>query len=65
VAGPSEGTVIGNLMAQAMAVADVKDLHSLRRVVENSFPTKTYEPDGDRKAWDASYAKLLSLMKHA
>lgn len=63
IAGPSEGTVIGNLMVQAMAVADVKDLHALRRVVENSFPTKTYEPDGDGGAWDAAYAKLLSLMK--
>lgn len=63
VAGPSEGTVIGNLLVQAMAVADVKDLHQLRRVVENSFPTKTYAPGGDGAEWDAAYEKLLALMR--
>lgn len=63
IAGPSEGTVIGNLMVQAMAVAGVKDLPALRHVVENSFPTKTYRPAGDAKAWDAAYEKLLALMK--
>ena len=63
VAGPSEGTVIGNLLVQAMAVADVKDLRQLRRIVENSFPTKIYAPEGDGAAWDAAYEKLLALMK--
>jgi rhamnulokinase len=63
IAGPSEGTVIGNLMVQAMAVAGVPDLPALRKVVANSFPTKTCAPAGDKKAWDAAYEKLLSLMK--
>ena len=63
VTGPSEGTVIGNLMVQAMAAADVKDMKQLRKVVANSFPTKTYQPQGDSAAWDAAYQKLLSLMK--
>ena len=63
VAGPSEGTVIGNLMVQAMAVAGVKDLNQLRKVVANSFPTATYEPTGDKAEWDKAYEKLVSLMK--
>ncbi|MGI6239461.1 MAG: rhamnulokinase, partial [Christensenellales bacterium] len=46
IAGPSEGTVIGNLLVQAMAVADIRDLKDLRRVVANSFPTQTYLPAG-------------------
>ena len=64
VAGPSEGTVIGNLMVLAMAAADVKDMKQLRKVVANSFPTRTFEPAADEKAaWDAAYEKFLSLLK--
>ena len=64
VAGPSEGTVIGNLMVLAMAAADVKDMKQLRKVVENSFPTTTFVPNAEEKAeWDAAYAKFLSLIK--
>ena len=63
VAGPSEGTVIGNLMVLAMAAADVKDMKQLRKVVANSFPTRTFQPTGDRAQWDAAYARLLELMK--
>lgn len=63
VTGPSEGTVIGNLMVQAMAVAGVKDLPQLRKVVANSFPTRTYAPTGNKADWDKAYAKLLELMK--
>ena len=64
VAGPSEGTVIGNLMVLAMAAADVKDMKQLRKVVENSFPTTTFVPNAEEKAeWDAAYAKFLTLIK--
>ncbi|MBQ4088549.1 MAG: rhamnulokinase, partial [Clostridia bacterium] len=64
VTGPSEGTVIGNLMVLAMAAADVKDMKQLRKVVANSFPTKTFEPVAEEKAeWDAAYAKFLTLIK--
>ena len=64
VTGPSEGTVIGNLMVLAMAAADVKDMKQLRKVVANSFPTRTFEPAADEKAeWDAAYAKFLTLIK--
>lgn len=64
VTGPSEGTVIGNLMVLAMAAADVKDMKQLRKVVANSFPTKTFEPvAAEKEAWDAAYAKFLTLIK--
>ena len=62
VAGPSEGTVVGNLMVQAMAVADVKDMKQLRQVVANSFPTEAFAPHGDKAEWDAAYEKLVALM---
>ena len=63
VAGPSEGTVIGNLLVQAMAVADITDIKKLRRVVANSFPTEVFTPEGDISEWDKAYEKLISLMK--
>ena len=63
VAGPSEGTVIGNLMVQAMSIAGVSDMKQLRRVVEASFPTEVFRPEGDKAEWDRAYEKLVSLMK--
>lgn len=60
VAGPGEGTVIGNLLLQARAVGAIPDMKALRRVVERSFPTQTYLP-GDAAAWDAAYARYLKL----
>ena len=61
IAGPDEGTVIGNLLVQAMGVGAVKNVGELRRVVENSFPTKRFCPE-DVAAWDAAYAKYLQVV---
>ncbi|HIQ82736.1 MAG TPA: rhamnulokinase [Candidatus Pullichristensenella stercorigallinarum] len=62
IAGPDEGTVIGNLLVQAMGLGALKDLAALRRVVENSFPTRRFEPE-NAPAWDAAYAKYLEVVK--
>ena len=61
IAGPSEGTVIGNLLMQAMALGAVKDIWELRRVVEASFPTEAYLPETDGKAWDEAYERYTKL----
>ena len=61
IAGPSEGTVIGNLLMQAMALGAIDDIWALRRVVEASFPTETFEPETNGAAWDAAYARYLKL----
>ena len=61
VAGPGEGTVIGNLLVQAMAVGAIRDLPELRRVVERSFPTETFLP-GETAQWDAAYERYLKLI---
>ena len=44
VAGPVEATAVGNLMIQAIALGQVKDLHQARAMVARSFPTTTYLP---------------------
>ncbi len=62
IAGPSEGTVIGNLLVQAMGLGAVGGMKALRRCVSRSFPTETFLPEGDPGAWDKAYAQLLKLL---
>ena len=58
--GPIEGAAIGNLLAQAMATGDVRDLAELRAVVRRSEQVETWEPH-HTQAWEAAYQKLMSL----
>ena len=37
LAGPTEGTAVGNLLAQIISAGEIKDLHEGRLVVKNSF----------------------------
>lgn len=60
LAGPVEATAIGNLLVQAMATGEVKNLTELRTIVRNSFPIETYQPK-DNARWDKSYAKLMEF----
>ncbi|MBR4235219.1 MAG: rhamnulokinase [Clostridia bacterium] len=62
--GAGEGTVIGNLLVQAMGRGDVKDLWELRQIVRDSFGDKEYTWDSARDAeWDEDYTKLTELLK--
>jgi rhamnulokinase len=60
VTGPVEATAIGNLLVQAMATGDIKNLADARAVVRNSFEVKRYEPAGT-KAWDEAYARFEAV----
>ena len=60
-AGPEEATAIGNLMMQAIAAGEIKDLHEARQVVSASFELKHYEPSSDRAIWDEAYARFCAL----
>ncbi len=44
LAGPVEGTAIGNVLVQALALGDVASLTELRVIVRRSFPLETYLP---------------------
>jgi sugar (pentulose or hexulose) kinase len=61
VAGPAEATATGNLMMQARALGAVADADDIRRVVERSIPTRTYQP-GDAERWERAYAAFASLL---
>lgn len=60
-AGPEEATAIGNLVMQAIAQGEIKDLTEAREVVANSFEMKHYQPCTEREAWDEAYARFCKL----
>jgi sugar (pentulose or hexulose) kinase len=60
VAGPVEATAMGNVLVQAMAVGQVKDLAEARAIVRNSFPVKRFEPR-DTMPWEKAYERFRSL----
>jgi rhamnulokinase len=61
IAGPVEATAIGNILAQAMAVGELKHLEEARALVAASFPVQRYEPQ-DTPAWAPAYARYLELV---
>ncbi len=44
IAGPIEGSVLGNSIVQLVAMGAVKDIAEGRQIIRNSFEVKVYEP---------------------
>ncbi len=63
LAGPQEGTALGNIMVQAKAAGEVKDLWDMRRVIANSLDLKRFVPE-DKAIWDKAYKKYLDTTGH-
>ena len=59
VTGPVEGAAIGNLLAQAMALGDIRTMDELREVVRRSEAVETYTPD-HKAEWEQAYQRMLS-----
>ncbi len=62
LAGPQEGTAIGNIMLQAKAAGLVKDIWEMRQIIANSIDLKKFEPE-DKAEWDQAYEKFLKITK--
>ncbi len=60
LAGPQEGTALGNIMLQAKASGEVGDTWQMRRIIAQSISLKRFEPR-DKQAWDAAYERFLHL----
>ena len=60
IAGPSEGTALGNTLVQVKSAGGVTTLPDMRRIVVRSVDLKTYEPHHD-EVWDKAYEKFLTL----
>ena len=50
IAGPVEGTSIGNVLLQALALGHIRDHAELRAIVRDSFPVRHFTP-GDAAPW--------------
>ena len=61
LAGPQEGTAIGNIMLQAKAAGMVKDIWEMRAIIANSIELVKYEPQ-DKTTWDVAYDRYLSIV---
>ena len=62
LAGPQEGTAIGNIMLQAKAAGVVKDVWEMRQIIANSLELVKFEPT-DKAAWDEAFEKYISIAK--
>jgi rhamnulokinase len=56
VVGPYEATAMGNVLVQAMATNEVRDVTHLRRIVAGSFELMTYQPASGTD-WDAASSR--------
>lgn len=63
LAGPQEGTALGNIMVQAKAANEVSDIWEMRRIIANSLNLKMFQPT-DKMEWDAAYERYLNIIQH-
>ncbi len=61
LAGPQEGTAIGNIMLQAKAAGLVSDIWQMRAIIANSLELVRYEPQ-DKAVWDDAFNKYLNII---
>lgn len=60
VAGPSEATAIGNVMIQALAAGEVTDIYSMRHLIGNSIPLKTFHAK-DVEEWNTAFLRFEQI----
>jgi sugar (pentulose or hexulose) kinase len=59
LAGPVEGTALGNVLVQARTLgAPLPDLAAMRALLRETQDLRRYEPAGDLSAWDAAEARI-------
>ena len=66
IAGPVEATALGNAAVQALALGDLPDLTSARRVLAASVGLRTYEPPHDsaeRGLWTEARQRFAELSR--
>ncbi|MFW5870988.1 MAG: rhamnulokinase [Verrucomicrobiota bacterium] len=60
VAGPTEATATGNIMAQLLADGMIASLNEGRDILKESIETNVYEP-GDRGRWEDAYSSYIKI----
>jgi sugar (pentulose or hexulose) kinase len=62
VAGPGEGSAMGNALLQAIALGEIRDVAEGREIVRRSIEPRVYEPNRTQ-AWEDAYRRLLTYME--
>lgn len=60
LAGPQEGTALGNIMIQAKAAGVVSDIWEMRKIIAKSIDLKRFSPNHTAD-WDEAYQKYLKI----
>ena len=60
-AGPGEGTALGNILCQLIALGKVKDAEEARQIVRNSTDIKEYYPKNEQ-IFAKAYERFLKLL---
>ena len=60
LAGPQEGTAIGNIMIQAKAANLVNDIWEMRQIIANSLELVKYEPT-DQTIWNQVFQRFQRI----
>ncbi len=63
-AGPVEGSALGNLVVQWIALGYIPNLSEARRLIRNSFPVKTYSPSEERD-WGEAYEAFQQVVSRS
>lgn len=59
-AGPTEGSAIGNVVVQYMALGEIEDIREARKLIRDSFDIQTYQPQ-QQEDWDKAYQLFLQI----
>jgi rhamnulokinase len=62
MAGPSEGTAMGNLLLQAYGAGELSSIGQIREIVAASTETAIFEP-GNATQWDQGYERFLKTLQ--
>jgi rhamnulokinase len=60
VAGPVEATAMGNIMIQAIAAGQIKNISEGRKIIGNSVDLKVYQPI-EHEVWNKKYQQVKNI----
>ena len=63
VAGPVEGTALGNAIVQLIALGDIETIHQARTLLSQTEQTGVYTPQSDDRD-ESHYQRFLALCRH-
>ncbi|MGL5646366.1 MAG: rhamnulokinase [Clostridium sp.] len=62
IAGPEEGTVIGNIGTQLLASKDIENIQDLRKIIKESEIIKEYIEE-EKEEWNLEFEKYKNIIK--